>query len=71
MLASPEDMMVGTMSFASLTNVIAVGMEQWSTIVCLLLKHFLKMATPLLKCSEYFPSNSILLITETFFAAIP
>jgi hypothetical protein len=31
MLASPEDEMVGTMSFACLTDAVAVAMEQWSS----------------------------------------
>jgi hypothetical protein len=31
MLAALEDEVVGTMSFASLTDAIAVGMEEWST----------------------------------------
>jgi hypothetical protein len=31
MLVTPEDEMVGTMSFASLTDAVAVAMEQWST----------------------------------------
>jgi hypothetical protein len=30
MLATREDAMAGTMSFASLTDAIAVAMEQWS-----------------------------------------
>jgi hypothetical protein len=30
-LATPEDEMAGTMSFASLTYAIAVALEQWST----------------------------------------
>jgi hypothetical protein len=30
MLATPEDVMVGTMLFASLTNAVTVAMEQWS-----------------------------------------
>jgi hypothetical protein len=31
MLATPEDEMAETMSFASLTDAVAVAMEQWST----------------------------------------
>jgi hypothetical protein len=30
MLATPEDKMAGTMSFASLTDVTAVATEQWN-----------------------------------------
>jgi hypothetical protein len=30
MLATPEDEMTGTMSFARLTAAVAVDMEQWS-----------------------------------------
>jgi hypothetical protein len=30
----PEDDMVGTMSFASLTDAVAVAMEQWSAQHC-------------------------------------
>jgi hypothetical protein len=31
MLATPEDEMTGTMSFASLTDAVAAAMEQWNT----------------------------------------
>jgi hypothetical protein len=31
MLATPKDEIMGTMSFASLTAAVLVGMEQWST----------------------------------------
>jgi hypothetical protein len=30
MLATPEELMAGAMSFASLTDAVAVVMEQWS-----------------------------------------
>jgi hypothetical protein len=33
-VATPEDEMAGTMSFASLTDTIAVAMEQWSMQDC-------------------------------------
>jgi hypothetical protein len=49
MLATPEDEMAGTMSFASLTDAVAVGMVEWSAharnIVRLLITRFLNMVT--------------------------
>jgi hypothetical protein len=73
MLVASEDEMVGTMSFASLTDAVAVGTEQWSTQHCVFIVEtfFLKMATLLLNRSEYFASISIVLVTEKFLATIP
>jgi hypothetical protein len=34
MLASHEDDMAGTMSFASLTDAVVVAVEQWSATWC-------------------------------------
>jgi hypothetical protein len=34
MLATPEDVMVGTMSFASLTDAVAVAVELWTVQHC-------------------------------------
>jgi hypothetical protein len=70
MLATPDEEMAGTMSFASLIDAIAGAMEQWSNIVHLLLKRFLKTVTFLLKHSLYFASISILLVMENFLAVI-
>jgi hypothetical protein len=53
MLATPEYEMAGTVSFASLTDAIAVG---WSSeacnVVCLLLKRLLKMVNLLLNAAN-------------------
>jgi hypothetical protein len=59
-LAAPGEEMTGT----------AVVMEQWSAQhrACIV-EIFLKMLT-LLKCSEYFASISILLVTVKFLAEI-
>jgi hypothetical protein len=64
-VGSPENEMEGTMSFASLTDVTAVAMDQWSMQhhACLM-KRFLKTVILLLKCSEHFRSISMLLATE-------
>jgi hypothetical protein len=74
MLATPEDGTAGTTSFASLPDAVAVAMKQWraqhlASIVEAV--HFFFLANLLLKCSEYFASISILLVTEKFLAAIP
>jgi hypothetical protein len=75
MLATPEDKMAGTMSFASLTDAVAVAMKQWSArarnIVRLCSNVFFLMMSLLLKRAEYFASNSTLLVTEKLLAEIP
>jgi hypothetical protein len=62
-LATPEDFIAEAISFASLTDAIAVAMEQWSAQRSeFIVEIFLKMATLLLKRGEYFASVSILLV---------
>jgi hypothetical protein len=71
-LAAYEDDMVGTISFTSLTNAVAVAMELWSAQHRVFnVETFFLMVALLLKCSEYFASVSILLIMEKSLAAIP
>jgi hypothetical protein len=67
MLTTPEDGMVGTMSFSSLTDAVAIAMKQWSAKnLAFIVETFLEMATLLLKHSEYFASISMLLLTKSF-----
>jgi hypothetical protein len=67
MLAAPEDEMAGTMSFASLTDAVAVERET----TCVHCWYFFLMVTLLLKRSKYFASISILLVKEKFLGEIP
>jgi hypothetical protein len=55
MLATPEDEVTGTMSFASLTDVVAVVMKQWSVQhVCSLFKRFFKNGDTVVKMQRIF-----------------
>jgi hypothetical protein len=69
-LADFEDHMVGTMSFTSLADAVAVAMEQWSAQHHVFNVETFFRIVAVLKYSECFASISVLLITEKFLAAI-
>jgi hypothetical protein len=69
MLETPEHEIAGIISFASLTDVVAVAMDQLSAQHhAFIVEIFLKMVTLSLQSSEYFADISICFVTEKFLA---
>jgi hypothetical protein len=68
MLVTSEDEMAEAMSFAGLTDAVAVAMEQCSAQHHAFIAETDFKKTTLVKTQRYFANISILLVTENFFA---